>query len=292
MIEDEVLFTPQLATVVVELHREITSVLDYYCGISYLELCLLASIQTHRGSMSLADFPVNTCSNTNTVIAATTRLHEKGLCVKTKSPHDRRMIVLHETIEGKALLKEGVEHIYQQLKRTVWQKHSDEDIDEIMQSFKAQVKAFGIKEIEVNRYSHPVITPAYFLSVAVILNRWINEVKTFSGLSLTEFRCLLLLGNRPTPLTCSKIAETLIMDRSSITAVITSLKNQCFVTVAKGSDRRSKEVALTEKGEVCAALITAKLSRATAELYSSIDSQLKSKTNELHMRMYSAFAYY
>ena len=39
-----------------------------------------------------------------------------------------------------------------------------------------------------------------------------------------------------------------------------------------------------------AALVTGKLGRVTAELYAGVDASLKSKTNELHMRMYATYS--
>ena len=45
MIQDEVLFTPQLATVVVDLHRRIGETIAEVCGVSYLEFCLLSSVR-------------------------------------------------------------------------------------------------------------------------------------------------------------------------------------------------------------------------------------------------------
>ena len=51
-----------------------------------------------------------------------------------------------------------------------------------------------------------------------------------------------------------------------------------------------QELAKVEKGEVSAALVTGKLGRVTAELYAGVDASLKSKTNELHMRMYATYS--
>ena len=44
MIQDEVLFTLQLATVVVDLHRRIGDSIAELCKVSYLEFCLLSSV--------------------------------------------------------------------------------------------------------------------------------------------------------------------------------------------------------------------------------------------------------
>lgn len=287
MIEDEVLFTPQLATVVVELQRDISAILDTHLGVSYTEFCLLASLQSHGGTMLLSDFPTSIGANANTVVAASSRLDEKGLVLKEKSSEDKRVIVLRNTEKTLPLVQEGCTRVYAHLYATVWKNHSDEDIREIMYSFGEQHKTLHIDPIEVNTICHPIMTPAYFMALSGILSRWSSEVKTYSGLSLTEFRYLSLLESRPRPLNCSQLAAMLFLDRSSISSITASLKEKELIIVERGKDKRSNLVSLTEKGAVCAALVNAKLSRATAVLYADIDPALKTKTNELHMRMYT-----
>lgn len=287
MIEDEVLFTPQLATVAVELQKDISAILDTYLGVSYTEFCLLASLQSHKGIMLLSDFPTSIGANANTVVAASSRLHEKGLISKEKSPEDKRVIVLHNTEKSLSLVQEGFERVYDHLYATVWKNHSDEDIQEIMYSFGEQHKILNIEPIEVNTICHPIMTPAYFMALAGILSRWSSEVRTYSGLSLTEFRYLALLESRPRPLNCSQLAAMLFLDRSSISSITAALKNRELIVVERGEDKRTNVVSLTEKGAVCTALVNAKLSRVTALLYANIDPALKTKTNELHMRMYT-----
>ena len=68
------------------------------------------------------------------------------------------------------------------------------------------------------------------------------------------------------------------------------VSSQGLVSYGVGVDRRHKAISLTEKGEVSAALVTGKLGRVTAELYAGVDASLKSKTNELHMRMYATYS--
>ena len=81
-----------------------------------------------------------------------------------------------------------------------------------------------------------------------------------------------------------------MLERTSVSALVAKLSRKELVSYGSGVDRRHKVIALTEKGEVSAALVTGKLGRITAALYAGVDASLKSKTNELHMRMHATYA--
>ncbi|WP_270295265.1 hypothetical protein [Eggerthella sinensis] len=69
-MNDEVLFTFQWAAVVDGLHRELGMLLKRSLGVTYLMFCLMASVRSHEGRMTLADFPRGTLANDNTVVVA------------------------------------------------------------------------------------------------------------------------------------------------------------------------------------------------------------------------------
>lgn len=94
MIQDEVLFTLQLATVVVDLHRRIGDSIAELCKVSYLEFCLLSSVRSHGGAMLLADFSRNALASENTVVVAANALSRAGLVNKGRCASDGRLIVL------------------------------------------------------------------------------------------------------------------------------------------------------------------------------------------------------
>lgn len=68
------------------------------------------------------------------------------------------------------------------------------------------------------------------------------------GISSWQFSLLISL-NRPAPATIGQVAETLGMDRTTITANLKPLARRGFVVVMPDpEDRRSRRVALTETG--------------------------------------------
>ena len=292
MIEDEVLFTPHLATIVVDLQRTLSHIIRETCGLSLLAFCLLASVRSHDGTMALAAFSRKAIARENTVVVAAAELAEAGFVRKERSEEDGRVVVLTETAEGSAALEEGFSRVYERLRATVWSGHDDADIKEIMTAFPSLSDKLGIDRVEINHRCHPSMTPAYLMVVSALLNTWEQEVARLSGLSFTDYRCLVLLESRPSPLPCSTIASMLMLEKSSVSALVARLRKGGLVTVAPSAegDRRVKTVGLTEKGEVVAPLLTAKLGKATAELYAGVDPSLKARTNELHMRMYGTYA--
>ncbi|MEG2477157.1 MarR family winged helix-turn-helix transcriptional regulator [Gordonibacter sp.] len=289
MIEDEVLFTPQLATIVVDLHRRVGRVIGEACSTTYLSFCLLASLRSHGGTMFLSDFPRSMIANENTVVVAAGELVSSGMAEKTRCSDDHRVVCLNEMPCGSRMLESGFSRIFEHLRLSVWRGHDDVDIDEIMHDFSGVAERLDIGTLEINHACHPVLTPAYLMILAALLRRWSQTVLQYAGLSFTEYRCLALLENRPGPLPCCSIAEMLMLERSSVSSVVARLQDRDFVEVGVGVDRRFKTISLTDKGEVSAALISAKLCKLTAELYAGTSPLLKTRTNELHMRMYSTY---
>lgn len=291
MIEDEVLFTPQLATIVVDLYRRIGRVVDDTCSITYLSFCLLASMRSHGKTMLLSDFPRSVIASENTVVVAGGELVDSGMAQKKRCADDHRVVRLEETPLGGRMLEDGFSEIFEHLRLSVWRGHDDTDIDEIMHDFSGVAEKLGIGTLEINHACHPILTSAYLMIIAALLRSWSQVVSRYAGLSFTEYRCLVLLENRPGPLSCRAIAEMLMLERSSVSPLVARLRNAGLVSTDAGADRRFKVVTLTDKGEISAALITAKLSKITAEMYASTSPSLKARTNELHMRMYSTYAY-
>lgn len=85
-MNDEVLFTFQWAAVVDGLHRELGMLLKRSLGVTYLMFCLMASVRSHEGRMTLADFPRGTLANDNTVVVAANGAVHRGLLEKRRSP--------------------------------------------------------------------------------------------------------------------------------------------------------------------------------------------------------------
>ena len=125
MIEDEVLFTPHLATIVVDLQRTMSQVVRESCGLSFLAFCLLASVRSHDGSMALAEFSRKALARENTVVVAAGKLADAGFVLKRRSDHDGRIVVLTETERGSAALRAGFANMFDRLRGTVWSGHDD-----------------------------------------------------------------------------------------------------------------------------------------------------------------------
>lgn len=288
-MNDEVLFTFQWAAVVDGLHRELGMLLKRSLGVTYLMFCLMASVRSHEGRMTLADFPRGTLANDNTVVVAANGAVHRGLLEKRRSPDDRRIMQLSETDAGAAAVDRGFRDVHAYLTNTVWRSHTDADIDQTMHAFPCVMRNLGIDAVEINHRCHQVITPSYLMCIAGFLRRWETRIACFAGLTFTEYRCLALLEHRLSALSCALIASELRLDRSSISPVVARLEKRGYVDVGRGTDRRTHAVSLTDKGSVVAVLATAQLERATAELFSDARPADKAKANELHMRMYASY---
>lgn len=252
MIQDEVLFTLQLATVVVDLHRRIGDSIAELCKVSYLEFCLLSSVRSHGGAMLLADFSRNALASENTVVVAANALSRAGLVNKGRCASDGRLIVLEENVAGARTLTRGYEGIYRNLRSSVWANHTNEDIEEIMSSFPSVAEKLGVDTVEINRSCHSVLTPAYLMIVAALLRRWAQVVVQYAGLSFVEYRCLAVLETRPSPLPCSVIAEILMLERTTVSTLVAKLARKGLVSYVVRFDHRGHGQAGSRHGRaVC-----------------------------------------
>ncbi len=289
MIHEEVLFTLQMATVVSALHQEVASIVRTSYGLSYLAFCSTASVHSRGGRMPLSNLPHNVLAQPNSVAVAANASVRRGYLSKVRRDDDQRTVELLETSAGEAILQEGFDTIYHHFKATAWRRCTASDIEAIACVSAAAAIGLGIDSIEDNTRLHAVVTPASLMGIMALLRRWEDVVRTFSGLSLAEYRCLAFLEHRSTSLSCADIADGLRLDRSTVSSLVSRLSRAGLVSTRQGTDRRSRLIALTDRGKVAAALVTARLGDATAEAHAALNPELKAKANELHMRMYTTY---
>jgi DNA-binding MarR family transcriptional regulator len=74
-----------------------------------------------------------------------------------------------------------------------------------------------------------------------------DEVLRPSGLRATQFTLLTVIRGRG-PIAIQQLARVLVMDRTTLTRNLKPLREAGLVEIEPGSDRRVREVSLTEKG--------------------------------------------
>ena len=74
-----------------------------------------------------------------------------------------------------------------------------------------------------------------------------EEVLRPSGLRATQFS-LLMATRVMGPVTVVKLAEVMVMDRTTLTRNLQILEKRGLITIKPGEDRREREVSLTETG--------------------------------------------
>lgn len=284
MVDEKVAFTPNLVTVVVDLHRRMSEAAMQASGLAYLPCCVLASVRSHAGKMAISDFPRTNIARENTIVAATVKLERAGLLVKTRGSDDGRIAVLHETDAGVSAVERAFDRMYRFLCETVWSGFDAREADAVMQAFTAAAAELGIPACESGFAVHDRVSPAFPLAVAALMRVWSQTVLEQAGVSLTEYRLLALLESARQPLPCFDIAEALMVDRSTVSVVLKPLRSRGMIRVERGADGRQRVVATTDWGACRVAAATAVLERQTAEIYKRVDSA--AEVNDLHARLY------
>lgn len=79
------------------------------------------------------------------------------------------------------------------------------------------------------------------------VTQYYGEALKPSGLRATQFTLLVAIYNAG-PITINRLAERLIMDRTTLTRNLRPLEKQGLIESASGEDRRTRAVTLTDRG--------------------------------------------
>src|SRR5260370_25568033 len=81
-----------------------------------------------------------------------------------------------------------------------------------------------------------------------VLTQFYDEILAPSGLYVTQFTTLATLAEAA-PITINRLAEILVMDRTTLTRNLELLTKQQLVRIDEGQDRRTRLEFLTQEGE-------------------------------------------
>jgi DNA-binding MarR family transcriptional regulator len=81
-----------------------------------------------------------------------------------------------------------------------------------------------------------------------VLTQFYDEILAPSGLYVTQFTTLATL-TQAAPVTINRLAEILVMDRTTLTRNLEVLAKKHLVRIEEGEDRRTRLVHLTQEGE-------------------------------------------
>lgn len=81
-----------------------------------------------------------------------------------------------------------------------------------------------------------------------VITQFYDEMLAPSGLYVTQFTTLATLAEAA-PITINRLAELLVMDRTTLTRNLELLTKQHLVRIEEGQDRRMRLVFLTQEGE-------------------------------------------
>ena|SRR2546425_11731021 len=81
-----------------------------------------------------------------------------------------------------------------------------------------------------------------------VLTQFYDEILAPSGLYITQFTTLATLSEAA-PVTINRLAEILVMDRTTVSRNLEVLAKQHLIRIEEGQDRRMRLVFLTQEGE-------------------------------------------
>jgi len=95
----------------------------------------------------------------------------------------------------------------------------------------------------------PALCPAFNIRAASrIITQLFDEILKPSGLQITQFAVLVGVQILDSP-SISKLANGLVMDRTTLTRGLKPLENDGLIKIVSGDDRRTHFVKMTSKGK-------------------------------------------
>ncbi|WP_254601404.1 MarR family winged helix-turn-helix transcriptional regulator [Burkholderia lata] len=114
--------------------------------------------------------------------------------------------------------------------------------------------------------------------VSRVLTALYNSHLREAGVTVTQFTLLQSI-NAIAPAGITRVAESMVMDRTSVTRLIEPLLAQGFLATEPGEDRRFRNLVVTKEGKKAIARAEPAWRAAQAELHSRVGT-----TQWLHMR--------
>lgn len=166
--------------------------------------------------------------------AAAIKLERDGLIEKTQHPEDRRVAALHATSCGTA----AIVRIFGAIDRAL----GDADPtglcgdceSEVARLLLVAAPRLGIPVSEDSTIVHDRVSPAFLMVVAALLRLWSSTIAKRIDLTLAGYRCLAVLQGGRRALPCCALADALVVDRSTVSAVLKPPCRRGLAVVERG----------------------------------------------------------
>ena len=258
-------------------------------NLSLTDYCILKSLFLADSPMMMSEFETFLMLRSNTLSIATSRLETAGLLEKRSDDVDLRRISLVITKEGRKVVKKVLDAIYRRFFEQMW---VEENRDIIIFGMEIDARAYlaCIGQSDSSSPKGYEAVPGWVMGLKYLEQLWANEVKRSLGMSLSEFRLLYLLDDKPDGLISRDAGSILGLERSAFSRVASSMRKQEYVSAKRvEDDRRCFTLHLTKKGKTAVSRVINTLETLTDNYFASVPKADLAKQDSWHNLMYKQY---
>ena len=233
-------------TNVVEINRRIKETLEHEADLSVTQYRILLELHVNQDHLTCGALATLLFLSPAAVTHAVDYLYHHGFATRTVMESNRRVTLVNVTPDGFDKLRSADTAIVTMLRRDAWSQLSSEQLHQLVYSTSAAVGPFVGRTL---LHENVPMEPCY-ITCAIIQQQCYESLLDEYGLTLNEFRVgICVLGAAPQGLRSADLSEMLLLNRSSTSRAVISLKKKGILegTVC-ASDSRANNLTLTERG--------------------------------------------
>ena len=233
-------------TNVVEINRRIKECLEREADLSVTQYRILLELKANEDCLTCGALATLLFLSPAAVTHAVDYLYHHGLVTRSVMESNRRVTLVDISEQGVAKLHSADTALVAMLHQDVWNQLTPEQLRSLVYSTSAAVGPFVGRTL---LHENVPMEPCY-ITCAIIQQQCYENLLDEYNLTLNEFRVgVVVLGASSTGLRSADLSETLLLNRSSTSRAVISLKKKGILegTVCK-NDSRANNLTLTEGG--------------------------------------------
>jgi DNA-binding MarR family transcriptional regulator len=290
--KEAVLFSLQLALLMIEHHKLFSRHLKKNYDLSYSEFLVLSAIQDYGTFVPvepLADFVI---LQKKTIISVLLSLEDAGLIEKLTSEEDGRRMLIGLSSKGIQVVDKAIVDLDELVRTVFWSMLSEQEFFESVRNRIRDnldtLRGCSVKGFDKENNCDTVASVNFLIFWKAIVSKWSDITEREGGLSFSEFRILALVTQFP-QLSPHEIAEQLMVCRSNVSIYVTRLVSRGFlIENIDSNDGRAKLLSATSNGNLMVNNLMPRLNELTQKVHSNSSDEDIMVLNVWHYRMYSS----
>ena len=232
-------------TSVAEINRRVKETLEHEAGLTVTQYRILLELRVSDNPLACGTLAAMLFLSPAAVTHAVDYLFHSGYVTRSIMESNRRVTLVSVTEAGTQKLAEADQALVSMLRRDVWSDLTPEQHERLVYSCSISAAPYVGHTL---LHENVPVEPCY-ITCALVQQQCYDRLLAELGLTMAEFRAGMYALDKPQGLRSSDIADALLLNRSSASRAVMSLKQRGILegTVCK-DDSRASLLTLTPTG--------------------------------------------